>query len=108
NVERNLRAIYGPVVGKADFDRYVDEFVVVRMDIEGHGRGEKSGRVEIEIDLRQMREGVWGEGKGRGLLRDKDMLHFLLGIKRFGAHVGGDGYRTRDQTRNRRHRRKPG
>src|SRR6266481_3174008 len=88
DVERHLCAVDGAVVGEADLDRDVKEFVVVGMNVEGQGYGEEGGGVEVKINLAKMLKQGRDIGCVCGLLGDGKMLDRER-IPSFLADVGG-------------------
>jgi hypothetical protein len=56
-VKGHLSAVDGAIVRELHLDGDVEEHVVVGMDVEGQGDGEKRGGVKVEVDLAKMLEG---------------------------------------------------
>src|SRR5436190_719014 len=54
DVKGYLGAVHLTIVTETNFDRKVETHIVVRVNVEGEGRGKKSGGVEVEIDLGEM------------------------------------------------------
>src|SRR5215471_3743879 len=91
DVKRDLRSIHSAVIGVADFDRDVEEGVVVRVDVVRDGRGKQCRGVEEDFDLAEMlqkREGVCRHGRellGGSKVRDG------LAVSRFRADQSDGG-----------------
>src|SRR6267154_6390090 len=87
-MERNLHTADGAIVGEADLDGNVETSIVVRMNVESYGGGEKCRGVEEEIHLRKVahRRRIRTRLQS-GVLRDRDVLHRLT-IAGFVANVG--------------------
>ena len=54
DVERDLNAADGAVIGELNFDRNVEACVVVRVDVVGDGGGKRIRGVQEKIDLGEM------------------------------------------------------
>jgi hypothetical protein len=89
-MEWNLSAGNGAIVREVNFDRDVDEGVVVGMDVETDGVGEKSYRVEIEVELSQMLERNSAIRKRIGrILQDRNVLDLAV-VPNFWADISNN------------------
>ena len=96
-VEGDLGTVCGGVIGEANFDGDIEEHVVIGMDVEGQSGGEESGRIEIEVKLRQARHiGVCSLYVSWGRLNDSDVLNVpaIVGFRSDVCDGGADGGRT--------------
>src|SRR5260370_36478964 len=90
DVIRDLSAVDHAIVAEADFNWEVEEGIIVRVDVERDGCGQKRGGIEEEVDLRQMleRDAACWSGKRRRL-QDRNVFDGLA-VVRFVSHVGGN------------------
>src|SRR5260370_40505094 len=90
DVIRDLSAVDHAIVAEADFNWEVEEGIIVRVDVERDGCGQKRGGIEAEVDLRQMLErdaACWSGTRRR--LQDRNGFEGLA-VVRFVSHVGGN------------------
>ena len=98
-MERNLRAADRAVVSEADFDRQVEQFIVIWMDGEGDSGGQKRGCIEEKIDPRELfkgRQAGWIR-EGHGLINGDTFDG--LAIVGFVSDIGGSKAGIRDTAR---------
>jgi len=89
-MEWNLSAGNGAIVREVNFDRDVDECVVIGMNAKPNGYGEESRGVNKKVELGQMLESNSASGKRIGrVLENGDVLDLAV-VPNFWANISDD------------------